>query len=117
MPVTVVLAVDVDPWLVESQRTLWRSSGQIVTPAASISEGINHFRDGDFDAVLLGGLLSEESRERIVSLIRSFGSTIPILCATERCVSCEACEFAPANSEPTAVMRQIAELLANPPTK
>jgi len=117
MPVTVVLAIGFDAWLFESQRTLWRSSGHFVTPAASISEGINHFSEGDFDAVLLGGMLSEQSRERIISLMRSSGSTIPVLCVTEASASCEACQFAAHSSEPTAVMRQIAELLANPPKK
>ena len=117
MPVTVVLAIGFDPWLFESQRTLWRSSEHVVTPVASISEGINHFREGDFDAVLLGGLLSEQSRERIISLIRSSGSTIPILCVTEPSGNCRACEFAPVENEPTAVMRQIGELLADPPKK
>jgi hypothetical protein len=117
MPVTVVLAIGFDPWLFESQRTLWRSSGHFVTPATSISEGINHFRDGDFDAVLLGGMLSEESRERIISLIRSSGSTIPILCVLEPSGKCKACEFAATASEPAAVMQQIAKLLANPPKR
>jgi hypothetical protein len=117
MPVTVVLAIGLDPWLFESQRTLWRSSGHFVTPAASITEGISHFRDGDFDAVLLGDLLSELSRERIISLIRSSGSTVPVLCLAEASANCEACEFAAPDSEPTAVMRRITGLLTNPPKK
>lgn len=117
MSMTVVLAVGFDPWLFESQRTLWRSSEHFVTPAASISEGINHFRDGDFDAVLLGGSLSESGRERIISLIRSSGSTIPILCVAESSGSCQACEFASIGNEPTAVMQRIADLLANRPRK
>lgn len=113
MPVIVLLAIGFDPWLFESQRAAWRSSGCVVSPAASISEGINHFRDGDFDAVLLGSLLSERSRERIVSLIRSSGSGTPILCVTEPSGSCGSCEFAAIKNEPKAVAQRIAELLVS----
>ena len=116
MPVTVVLAIGFDPWVLESQRTVWRSSGHFVTPGGTIVEAIHQFRDGDFDAVLLGNSLSPKSRERIISLIRSSGSTIPVLCITKPSGNCETCEFA-ASVEPTALMQRIRELLGTSPKK
>ncbi len=114
MPVTVVLAIGFDPWVFESQRAVWQSAGHFVSPTGDVNEAISHFRDGDFDAVLLGGSLPPASRERIISLIRSSGSSVPVLCASEPSGNCQACEFAAGKSEPEALMQKIKELLADP---
>ena len=78
MPVTVVLAVGLDPWLLSSQNRIWRSVGYFVVPADSIAEAIQLFNDGDFDLVVLGDSISVENRERLTSMIRAFGSQTPV---------------------------------------
>jgi DNA-binding NtrC family response regulator len=79
MPLTVVLAVGLDSSLLESQSPVWQSSGYIVTFTNSIKEAISRLRDGDFDLVLLGYSISAASRERLMFLIRSTGSQIPVV--------------------------------------
>jgi DNA-binding response OmpR family regulator len=116
MSVTVVLAIGFDPWLLESQRAVWRSSGHFVTPAGSLGEAIDQFRDGDFDAVLLGEALSAEGRERVISSILGSGSRVPVLCVTEPSSECKTCEFG-ANGDPTVLMRRIREMLVAPRKK
>jgi DNA-binding NtrC family response regulator len=117
MPITVVLAIGFDPWLFESKRSIWQSSGFFVTPTGTVKEAISHFSDGDFDAVLLGGALSAASRERIISLIRSAGATIPVVCVTEPSSNCGTCEFAATKNGPGDLLQRVGELLANPARK
>jgi DNA-binding response OmpR family regulator len=78
MSLKVVLAIGVDPSLLEIRSSDWRSSGYIVTFAWSIKDAIAHFRYGDFDLVLLGNTLPAESRERLTFLIRASGSQVPV---------------------------------------
>jgi hypothetical protein len=78
MPVTVVLAVGLDPWLLASQNRIWRSAGYFVVSADSIAEAIDLFNDGDFDLVVLGDCISVESREKLTSMIRASGSQTPV---------------------------------------
>lgn len=80
MPVTVVLAVGLDSWLLEDHRAAWRSAGYYVISTASIKEAINHFKAGDFDLVLLGHSIPAEAREEIAFLIRATGSRVPVAC-------------------------------------
>ncbi len=80
MPVTVVLAVGLDSWLLEDHRAAWRSAGYYVISTASIKEGINHFKAGDFDLVLLGHSIPAEAREKLAILIRATGSRVPVVC-------------------------------------
>jgi DNA-binding NtrC family response regulator len=80
MPLTVVLTVGLDSWLLEAQKAAWRSEGYYVISTASIKEAINHFEAGDFDLVLLGHSIPEEARERLAFLIRATGSRVPLAC-------------------------------------
>ena len=48
MPVTVVLAVGLDSWLLATKARVWRSAGYFVVSAESIGEAIDLFNDGDF---------------------------------------------------------------------
>src|ERR1022692_797192 len=78
MPVTVVLAVGLDSWLLATKTRVWRSAGYFVVSAESIGEAIDLFNDGDFDLVVLGHYISIENRERLTSLIRASGSQTPV---------------------------------------
>ena len=80
MPLTVILAVGLDPLLGLAQSTAWKSAGYIVISVATIKKAIDHFKAGDFDLVLLGNSISLESKERLTFLIRSFGSHTPVVC-------------------------------------
>jgi hypothetical protein len=79
MPITVVLAVGLDPWLLATQTRVWRAAGYIVVSADSIGEAVDLFNDGDFDLVVLGDSVSIENRETITSLIRASGSRTPVV--------------------------------------
>jgi DNA-binding response OmpR family regulator len=79
MPLTVVLAVGLDSWLLATHSMVWRSAGYIVLSAASIREAIQHFKTGDFDLVLLGDSISKENKERLIFLIRTAGSRTPVV--------------------------------------
>lgn len=114
MPVTVVLAIGFDPWFFETQKAAWRSSGHFVTSEGNAGDAIHQFREGDFDAVLLGRALPPRTKEQIISQIRASGSSVPILCLAETGSRCEACEFATTSSEPGTLMQRIEELLAAP---
>ena len=79
-PLTIVLGVGLEPSLLATQGSVWKSGGYIVTSAGSIKEAIDHFRVGDFDLVLLGCSLSLENKERLAFLIRASGSRTPVVC-------------------------------------
>ena len=79
MSITVVLGVGLDSWLLAANDAAWRSSGFIVIPAATVREAINHFQAGDFDLVLLGRSISNESKERLSFLIHASGSHTPVV--------------------------------------
>lgn len=79
MPITVVLAVGLDPWLLATQTRVWRAAGYFVVSADSIGEAVDLFNDGDFDLVVLGDSVSIENRETITSLIRASGSRTPVV--------------------------------------
>jgi len=75
MSTIVVLAVCVDQFFPGTEASVWKSAGYFFIPAASIKEAIKHFKAGDFDLVLLGNSIPEESRERLTYLIRA---TVPM---------------------------------------
>ncbi|MGA2651253.1 MAG: hypothetical protein ABSF28_12050 [Terracidiphilus sp.] len=79
MLLKVVLAVGVDSWMLAANRTEWRSAGFIVLPATTMREAFEHFQAGDFDLILLGHSLPVESKERLTFLVRSAGSSTPVL--------------------------------------
>jgi ribosomal protein L30E len=80
MSTIVVLAVCVDQFFPGTEASVWKSAGYFFIPAASIKEAIKHFKAGDFDLVLLGNSIPEESRERLTYLIRATGSHVPVVC-------------------------------------
>ena len=79
MPLTVVLAVGMDAWRLVTQSPLWKSAGYIAVSAASIKEGIDFFKAGDFDLVLMGHSIPAESKRRLAYLIRATGAQTPVV--------------------------------------
>jgi len=112
MPINVVLAVGLDSWLLESQRTAWKSEGYFVISAASAKEAISHFKAGDFDLVLLGHSIPIEARERLTFLIRSTGSRTPVVCIGGSCGDCNSFADATFENDPNQLLSGIGELLA-----
>jgi hypothetical protein len=76
MAITVVLAIGIDPWLFEAQRSVWRSAGFFVTSVGAMDDS---FKGSDFDVVLLGDSLPTESLNDITDSIREFGSEVPVI--------------------------------------
>jgi hypothetical protein len=113
MPQTVVLAVGLDGPHPASQTSAWRSAGYFVTSAASIRDAIVHFRDGDFDLVLLGHSIPADSRERLTFLIRASGSRIPVVCITDSSSGCDNFADATIRNEPGNLLRDIDQLMAD----
>ena len=112
MPLTVVLAVGLDSSHLASQTSAWQSAGYFVTSAASIGDAIVHFRDGDFDLVLLGHSIPADSRERLTFLIRATGSRIPVVCIADSSSGCDSFADATVGDEPGNLLRDIDQLMA-----
>jgi CheY-like chemotaxis protein len=77
-----VLAVGLD--LPKAMKKTWEARGVFLSLAHSPGEAIPLLRYGDFDLCLLGRSISQESRAKLVSLLRhSLHSTIPIVSLTD----------------------------------
>ena len=73
-----ILAVGLDPMILNSRCSILRSAGYFVRQAFSIVESIGMFRDDDFDLLLLCHSIPVLDRDRLISAIRSTGSRTPI---------------------------------------
>jgi len=116
MPLTVILAVGLDPLIAMAQSAAWKSAGYIVVSVASIKKAIDHFRAGDFDLVLLGNSISLESKERLIFLIRSLGSHIPVICIGNSSGDDDSFADATLDNDPSKLFRVVGELLAKTTT-
>jgi hypothetical protein len=112
MSLTVILAVGLDSSLLANQSSFWQSAGYIVTSTGSIREAIAHFKDGDFDLVLLGCSIPTDSRERLTFLIRSSGSQIPVVCVADSCNDSDSFADATVIGEPVKLLEDIGEIMA-----
>lgn len=113
MPMTVVLAVGLEKSFLEHQIPNWQSADLSITIAGSIRDAIVHFKDGDFDLVLLGSSIPADSRERLTFLIRASGSRVPVVCIADS--SCDGDDFVDATikDEPIMILEEIKEIVAN----
>jgi DNA-binding NtrC family response regulator len=114
MPVTVVLAVGLDTTLLEEQISDWLSAGLFITSAGSIREAIVHFKNGDFDLVLLGCSIPSDSRERLTFLLRASGSRVPVVCVTDISSDCDSFVDAIKDGS-TNILNGIKEIMDNLP--
>ena len=112
MPLTVVLAVGLDSSLLASQSSVWQSAGYLVTSAESIREAVAHFRNGDFDLVLLGRLIPADSRERLTFLIRASGSRTPVVCVADSSGESDTFADATITGEPNKLLEDMGEIMA-----
>ena len=112
MPLTVILAVGLDPSLPTAQNAAWKSAGYIVISVGTIKEAIDHFRAGDFDLVLLGNSLPLENKERLTFLIRSSGSRTPVVCVANLAEDCGRFADATLKNDSGELLSGIQELLA-----
>ena len=112
MPLKVVLAVDVDSWMLASHIVEWRSAGFIVLAANTMKEAFDHFRNGDFDLVLLGHSLSVESKERLTYLIRTSGSRTPVVSIDDSSSNCDSFANATVKNDAHLLLQRMGELLA-----
>lgn len=112
MPQTVILAVGLDSSILANHGSAWQSAGYFVTPIGSISEAIAHFRNGDFDLVLLGRSIPVESRERLAFLIRASGSQVPVVCVADSSDDSDCFADATIGSEPIKLLDDIGEIMA-----
>lgn len=112
MSLTVILAVGLDSSLLTNQSSVWQSAGYFVTSAGSIREAIAHFRDGDFDLVLLSQSIPADSRERLTFLIRASGSRIPVVCIAASSTEPDTFADATIRDEPIKLLEDIGEIMA-----
>ena len=111
MPLTVVLAVGLDSWLLATHSAVWRSAGYIVLSAGNIREAIEHFKAGDFDLVLLGDTISAENKERLTFLIRASGSRTPVVCIANSSVAYASFADATLRNDSDVLLTGMGELL------
>jgi DNA-binding response OmpR family regulator len=76
---TVVLMVGRDRVLVETRSQVLRTSGYVVVPAFTLGQAMDEFLQGDFDLVLLCHSIPENTRERLVDVLRKHTSRTPIV--------------------------------------
>ncbi len=112
MSLTVVLAVGMDAWRLTTQSPVWRSAGYIAVPAASVNEAIEHFKAGDFDAVLLGDSIPAESRKLLAHQIRATGAQTPLLCIESTSGRCTPFADTAIGNDSVALLSRIRELVA-----
>jgi DNA-binding NtrC family response regulator len=110
LPQTVVLAIGLDSALLANQCSVRQSAGYFVTFTESIREAIVHFRDGDFDLVLLGPSIPADSRERLTFLIRLSDSRIPVVCITDFPGACDNFADATFRNEADDLQRGVGEV-------
>jgi CheY-like chemotaxis protein len=111
MPLTVVLAVGLDSWLLATHTRDWRSAGYFVVSADSIREAINLFNAGDFDLVVLDDSVSMENRQRLTSLIRASGSQTPVACIGNSSAAHDSLPDGPLKSDSSTLVMGLKELL------
>lgn len=111
MHLIVVLAVGLEPSLIATQTRAWKSAGYIVESAGSIREAIGHFRDGDFDLVLLGNSISVENRERLTFLIRAIGAQTPVILMKNRSADLDSLADATLENDSSEILTGLGELL------
>jgi hypothetical protein len=116
MPVTVVLAVGLDPWLVSTQSSPWKSAGFIFTRVNSITAAIEHFKAGHFDLVLLGHSIPIEIKESLTFLIKASGSRTPVVCLSNSPGDCHGFADATLGSDPREFLKEIKELIVKTAT-
>jgi DNA-binding response OmpR family regulator len=112
MAVTVVLGVELDPWMLMAQDSQWRSEGYIVIHAYSVRDAIDHFNAGDFDLVLLGCSMTMESKKRLTSLIRASGSYTPVVSIAGSREVCHTFADATLTDDPRELLKGIKEVSA-----
>jgi hypothetical protein len=112
MPLTVVLAVGLDSWLLVTHTRVWRSAGYIVVSACSIREAIDQFNAGDFDLVVLGDSISIENRQRLISLIHASGSLTPVACIGNSSADYDSLSDAPPKDDSNTLVTGLTDLIA-----
>lgn len=113
IPLVVMLAVGVDPSLLDSRRrSIWKSGGYLVAEANSIKNAIAFIHEGDFDLILLGHHLPIEDQERLTFLIRSCGCGVPVICVTKPFSRFQIFADATIEDNPEAFLSSITEALA-----
>jgi DNA-binding response OmpR family regulator len=112
MPVTVVLAVGLDSWLLSAQSAAWKSAGFVVIPVSSVKAAIDHFRVGDFDLVLLGHSFPAEIKERLTFLIKASGSRTPVVSISNSHGDCDKFADATLGGDPGGFLDEMKLLVA-----
>jgi CheY-like chemotaxis protein len=113
MSLKVVLSVGVDSWQLTAHSAAWRPAGIIVLSASTMKEAFDQFRAGDFDLVLLGHSLPVESKERLTYLIRSSGSSIPVVSIAGASGDCDSFADATIGNDSRALLQGMGDLLAD----
>lgn len=78
-PGSLILNVARDPSLRNTRSLLLQSAGYAVQSASSVQEAVHCFRAGDFDLIVLCHSIREEERQSLLALIRSDGSSAPVI--------------------------------------
>lgn len=73
-----ILAVGLDPMVLSSRCSILRHAGYFVEPASGIDEAIERLSGTDFDLMLLCHSIPVPDRDRLIKIVRSKDSKIPI---------------------------------------
>ena len=90
MSSTLVLSVGFNRMLLEPRNQVLRSAGYLVVAAYSLRAAVDYFRAGDFDLVVLCHSVPQKDRESLTSLLRAWGSRIPVVSVSGKVCECDA---------------------------
>ena len=79
MRTTIVLGIGLTEVLSDADRFIWRSNGLFLNTVSTAGRAIERLRDEDVDIVLVGGSLPAETRNGLISAVRRFHPSIPVL--------------------------------------
>lgn len=113
MALTLVLSVGLDAMLLSSRNFTLQSAGYFVVPAFSLKEAVDHFRNGDFDLVLLCQSIPAQERDRLTIWIRASGSRIPVVVVSSDRGERGAFTESTVDSAPSALLAGITQVLLN----
>jgi DNA-binding response OmpR family regulator len=115
MPHIVALAVGRDPLLLETRSQVLRSAGYTVVSELSLEQSLQHFRNRDFDIVILCHSIPVRDRELLTSALHNHSPRTPVIVVSSRSSALDRFADATVENDPSMLLEDLARLLCKPP--
>jgi DNA-binding response OmpR family regulator len=121
VPQVLILSIGLDANVLATRALILRSAGYTVVSAMSLREAVSLLHGSDFDIIVLCHTLPAKDCERLISMVRSSGSRIPVVAVADSEVSQHSSMAdATLDKEPVAFLRAMREWVldrAQPPAQ